>query len=133
MAQSRCRLVGQALQMPHRYSLCQLVLCLVHTLVDILVDKVVQTAPHVIPIQIQVCLDTTNAMYLVIGSLAQHDNAADGDADIPVARRLAAPGRAIDHSASHYRIVVVDQLCPLEMLYPQPGVLFPVPLEPRNM
>ena len=39
MAQSRRRLVGQALQMPHWYGLCQLVLCLVHTLVDILVDK----------------------------------------------------------------------------------------------
>ena len=35
MAQPCSRLVGQALQMPHRYGLCQLVLCLVHTLVDI--------------------------------------------------------------------------------------------------
>ena len=87
MTQPRCRLVGQTLQMPHWYGLCQLVLRLVHTLVNILVDKVVQTAPHVTPIQIQECLDTTNAMYLVIRGRAQSDKAANGVTDIPVARR----------------------------------------------
>ena len=86
MTQPCSLFVGQALQLPHRYGLCQLVLCLVHTLIDILVDKVVQTAPHVTPIQIQVCLDTTNAMYLVMRGLAQPDNAADGVTSQMVAR-----------------------------------------------
>ena len=115
MTQSCCRLVGQAIQVPHWYGLCQLVLCLVHTLVDILGDKVVQTAPHVTPIQIQECLDTTNAMYLVIRGLAQPNHATNGITDIPVARRNGAPGRAIDHSASHHGKVVVDQLRPFDI------------------
>ena len=115
MAQPRCRLVGQALQLPHRDGLCQLVLRLMHALGDILGDRVAQTTDEVPTIQSQVCLDTTNAMYSVIGGLAKADNAADGVTDISVAWRLGAPGRAIDHSASHHGKVVVDQLRPFDI------------------
>ena len=118
MAQSRCLFVGQALQLPHRDGLCQSVLRLVKALGDTDVPRHAADALS----QIYVCLDTAQSSYLVIGCLAQPDDAADGDADIPVARCLAAPGRAIDYAISHNRVVVIDQLRASDMLYPQLGV-----------
>ena len=111
MTQPCCLFVGQALQMPHWYGLCQLVLCLVHTLVDILGDRVALTTDEVPTIQSQVCLDTAQAAYLVIGGLAQPDHSANGVTDI----RLATPGRTIDQSISHHGKVVVDQLRPFDI------------------
>ena len=122
MAHPRCLFVGQALQMPHWYGLCQLVLCLVQALANILGDRAVPNPAHVTTIQIQVCLDTTHAMYLVIRGRAQSDKAANGVTDIPVARRYGAPGRTIDHPVSHHGVVVVNQLRTLDMLQPQLGV-----------
>ncbi len=88
MTQPRCLFVGQAIQMPHRYGGGKPFLQLVHFVSDTAAKISFVCAAHK---QIHVCLDTAQATYLVEGSLAQPDHAANGVTDIPVARRQPFP------------------------------------------